>query len=147
MPPFTKLRPVRINKCKIKVRTLSTATTVQDRDFREAKENRVYSQPIEVIGQNIGMEPSFKLQRTLTGDAVPTAVHFVFRFSDLDKVRPGFLLKKGDRIVEVDGVPTDFNVIKASKASPFGGNRQKSFANMILLHVDAEQQRKQLGSI
>jgi len=56
-------------------------------------------------------------------------------------------LEKGDRIVEIGGVITDFNVIKASKASPFGGNREKSFAKPILLHVDAEQQRKQLGSI
>jgi hypothetical protein len=57
------------------------------------------------------------------------------------------LLKKGDRIVSIDGVPCDFNVIKAVKASPFGGNRQRRTAKPILLHVDAEQQRKQLGSI
>jgi hypothetical protein len=147
MPPGLGLRPVRINKIVVKVRVLSTATTVRDKDFREAKENRVYTAPVEIIGQVVGLEQTFKLQRSATGDALPSTAHFVFRFSDLDRVQTGFLLKKGDRIVEVGGVPCDFNVIKASKASPFGGNRQKHFAKPILLHVDVEQQRKSLGSI
>ena len=145
--PGLGVRPVHINRALIKVRQLSVAKTVKDVDFREAKENRVYGDPITVIGQPVALERTFMLQRTRAGDSVPSTIHFVFRFVDLDAVSPGFLIKKGDRIVEVDGVPCDFNVIKASKASPFGGNRQKSFATMILLHVDAEQQRKSLGSI
>jgi hypothetical protein len=147
MPLKASIRPVRINRIKVKIRTLSLNNTVLDMDFRETKENRVYSQSVEVIGQIVGLEPTFRLERSNTGDALPSLVHFVFRFSDLDKITPGFLPKKGDRIVEINGVPSDFNIIKASKASPFGGNRQKAFAKPILLHVDAEQQRKQLGSI
>lgn len=147
MPPGLGIRPVRINRALIKVRPLGVSQTVKDVDFREAKENRVYGEAVEVIGQPVALEQTFKLQRTRAGDSVPSTIHFVFRFVDLNKVCDGFLIKKGDRIVEVDGVPCDFNVIKASKASPFGGNRQKSFASMILLHVDAEQQRKKLGSI
>lgn len=142
-----EMRPVRINKVKVLVRTLNTSRTVRDPDFREAKENRVYSQPVEVIGQCVGLERSFQLQRTQTGDGIPSTVHFVFRFEDLNRVTPGFLLNKGDRIVQVGEVVCDLNVIKAAKASPFGGNREKSYARMILLHVDAEQQRKKLGSI
>lgn len=145
--PGLGMRPVRINKIKVMVRTLNTSTTVRDPDFREAKENRVYSSPFEVVGQVVGMERTFQLQRSSTGDALPSTVHFVFRFEDLNRVASGFLLKKGDRIVQVGEVVTDLNVIKAAKASPFGGNRQKNFAHMILLHVDAEQQRKKLGSI
>lgn len=147
MPLGLGIRPVRINRIIVKIRVLSLSKTVQDQDFREAKENRVYSQPIDVIGQVVGLEQTFKQQRTVAGDSLPSSAHFVFRFVDLDKVRPGFLPKKGDRVVEIGGVPCDFNVIKASKASPFGGNRQKNFAKPILLHVDVEQQRKQLGSI
>jgi hypothetical protein len=145
--PFNQGHPVCINKIRIKVRTLQLAQTVQDSDWREAKQNRVYSDPIEVIGQVVGLEPTFKLERTQTGDALPSLVHFVFRFRELNKVSQGFRLKKGDRIVEIDGVLTDFNVIKSVEASPFGGNRQRNTAKPILLHVDAEQQRKQLGSV
>jgi predicted aconitase with swiveling domain len=145
--PGLGLRPVRINRIKVKVKTLNTSTTVRDPDFRETKENRVYSLPIEIIGQVVGMERTFQLLRTSTGDGTPSVVHFVFRFEDLEKAQAGLLLKKGDRIVQVGEVITDLNIIKAAKASPFGGNRQKSFAHMILLHVDAEQQRKRLGSI
>ena len=147
MPLGTGIRPVRINRIKVGIRVLSQSKTFKDADFREAKENRVYSQPVEVVGQVVALERTFQLQRTQTGDAVPATVHFVFRFCDLDNVQPGFLPKKGDRIVSINGVACDFNIIKASKASAFGGNRQKSFAKPILLHVDAEQQRKQLGSI
>ena len=147
MPLGPAIRPVRINKIRVKIRALSLGKTTLDADFRETKQNRVYSDPVEIIGQIVGLEPTFKLERNNTGDGIPTAVHFVFRFSDLDRVYKGYLPKKGDRIVEINGVVADFNIIKASKASPFGGNRQKHFASPILLHVDAEQQRKQLGSI
>ena len=139
--------PVCINKIVVKVRALNIAQTVQDSDWREAKQNRVYSDPITVIGQVVGLEPTFKLERSQTGDALPSQVHFVFRPRELNAVSPGFLIKKGDRIVEIDGVLTDFNVIQSVEASPFGGNRQKQKASPILLHVTAEQQRKQLGSI
>jgi hypothetical protein len=145
--PYSKGHPVCINRIKVGVRTLQIAQTVLDDDWREAKQNRIYSDPVEVIGQIVGLEPTFRLERSQTGDALPSLVHFVFRFWELDKVSPGFRLKKGDRIVSVNGVLTDFNVIKSVEASPFGGNRQKKFAAPILLHVDAEQQRKQLGSV
>ena len=147
MPLTRSIRPVRINRIKVKIRSFSTDKTVKAADFREAKENRVYSQAVEVIGQVVGLEPTFRLERTNTGDALPSLIHLVFRFPDLDKVQEGYVPKKGDRIIEIAGIPMDFNIIKASKASPFGGNRQKTFAKAILLHVDAEQQRKQLGSI
>jgi hypothetical protein len=149
MPPpaFPYNQPVGINRIKVKVRILNTTTTVKDSDFREAKQNRTYSEPVEIIGQTVGLKQTFQLQRTQTGDSVPSAVHFVFRFRELNLISPGFVIKKGDRIVEIDGVPCDFNVIQSVKASPFGGNRQKTFALPILLHVQAEQQRKKLGSI
>lgn len=147
MPGFTKGHPVCINRILIGVRVLRLDETCIDPDYREAKQNRVYDPPVTVIGQVVALEQTFKLERTQTGDALPSTVHFVFRFWELDKVFPGFLIKKGDRIVSINGIPTDFNVIKAVKASAFGGNRKKSFAKPILLHVDAEQQRKQLGSI
>ncbi len=140
-------RPVRINRTLLKVRVLNTTTTLRDQDFREAKENRAYSDIVEVVGQPVAFERTFQLSRTRAGDSVPSYIHFVFRFQDLNEVQPNFILKKGDRIVEVDGVPCDFNIIEAKKGSPFGGNRQKSFAETILLHVTAEQQRKSLGSI
>jgi len=139
--------PVCINKIVVKVRALDVTQTVQDPDWREAKQNRIYSDPITVIGQVVGLEPTFKMERSQTGDALPTQVHFVFRPRELNAVSPGFLIKKGDRIVEIDGVLTDINVIQSVEASPFGGNRQKQKASPILLHVTAEQQRKQLGSI
>lgn len=145
--PFNLGHPVCINKITVGVRVLRLDQTCLDDDFRETKQNRIYDPPITVIGQVVGLEPTFQLERTRTGDALPSLVHFVFRFRDLNKHFVGFLLKKGDRIVSIDGVPTDFNVIKAVKASPFGGNRQRRTAKPILLHVDAEQQRKQLGSI
>lgn len=145
--PFTLGHPVRINRIKLKVRPLNVSSTTLDPDFREAKQNRLYGAPVEVIGQVVALERTFQLERTRTGDALPSTVHFVFRFRELDLVAPGFLLKKGDRIVEVDGIPCDFNVIKAVKASAFGGNRQRKFARPILLHVDVERQTKQLGSI
>lgn len=143
--PFTNLRPVRINRIKVKVRQLNTMTTVRDPDFREAKENRFYGQPVELIGQLVGAEPFFKLNRTATGDQVPSTGHALFRTTDLAAL--GITLKKGDRFVEFDGVPCDFNIIQVTKASPFEGNRQKSFARMILTHVSFEFQRKQAGSI
>lgn len=145
--PFNKGHPVCINKITVGIRVLRLDQTCLDEDFREAKQNRIYDDPVTVIGQVVGLEPTFQLERTRTGDALPSLVHFVFRFRDLNKHFPGFLLKKGDRIVSIDGVPTDFNVIKAVKASPFGGNRQRRTAAPILLHVDAEQQRKTLGSV
>ena len=145
--PFNLGHPVCINKIRVKVRTLQVAQTVLDPDWKEAKQNRVYSDPILVIGQVVGLEPTFKLERSQTGDALPSSVHFVFRFRELDAVTPGFRIKKGDRIVEIDGVLTDFNVIQSVEASPFAGNRKKRTAAPILLHVTCEQQRKQLGSI
>ncbi len=145
--PFNRGHPVCINKITVGIRVLRLDKTTLDPDFRESKQNRVYDDPVTVIGQVVGLEPTFRLERSQTGDALPSLVHFVFRFRDLNKVFTGFLLKKGDRIVSIDGVPTDFNVIKAVKASPFGGNRQRQTAKPILLHVDAEQQRKALGSI
>jgi len=144
---FPYFHPVRINRIKVKVRTLNLATTVRDKDFRESKENRVYSNPFELIGQVVALERTFELERTGTGDALPSTVHFVFRPRELNLISPGFILKKGDRIVEIGGVITDFNVIKSSWASAFSGNRQKNFAKPILLHVDCEKMRKQLGSI
>jgi hypothetical protein len=147
MLPFTSGHPVRINRIKVGIRVFSKTKTVQDPDFREAKENRVWSDPVEVIGQWVGGESSFRLERTMTGDGLPTTGHFVFRFTDLDKVQVGFLPKKGDRIVSTNGIPCDWTVIKASKGSPLYGNRTKSFARPILLHVDVEQTRKRLGSI
>lgn len=145
--PFTLGHPVRINRIKVKVRVLRLDKTVLDSDWNETKQNRAYDDPVEVIGQVVGLEPTFQLERSQTGDALPSRIHFVFRFRELNLVFQGFLLKKGDRITEIDGVPTDFNVIKSVKASPFGGNRQRKFATPILLHVDAEQQRKTLGSV
>lgn len=147
MPFGAAIRPVRINRIKVTIRSLSLSKTTLDPDFRETKQNRVYSEGVEIVGQVVGLEPTFQLERTNTGDGIPTAIHFVFRFSDLDKVHKGYLPKKGDRITAINGVPADFNIIKASKASPFGGNRQKKFASPILLHVDCEQNRKQQGSI
>lgn len=147
MLPFTSGHPVRINRIKVGIRTLSISATVQDPDFREAKENRVWSEPIEVVGQWVGGEPTFKLERTMTGDALPTNAHFVFRFKDLDAVQVGFLPKKGDRIVSTNGIPCDWTIIKASKGSPLYGNRKTTYAKPILLHVDVEQTRKRLGSI
>lgn len=100
MPLGETIRPVRLNRIKVKVRALSLSKTVMDADFRESKENRVYTQPVEIIGQVVGLESTFMLQRTQTGDSIPSTVHLVFRFSDLNAVQPGFLLKKGDRIIE-----------------------------------------------
>jgi hypothetical protein len=147
MLPFTSAHPVRINRIIVGIRVLSVSATVKDPDFREAKENRVWSDPISAIGQWVGGEQSFRLERTMTGDALPTNGHFVFRFTDLDKVQVGFLPKKGDRVVSVNGISCDWTIIKASKGSPLYGNRMKSFARPILLHVDVEQTRKKLGSI
>lgn len=147
MLPFTSGHPVRINRIKVAIRQLSKSSTVLDQDYREAKENRVYSEPIEVIGQWVGGEQSFRLERTMTGDSLPTTGHIVFRFKELDAVQPGFLPKKGDRVVAVNGIPSEWTIIKASKGSPLYGNRVKSFARPILLHVDVEQTRKEFGSI
>lgn len=147
MLPFTKGNPVRINRIHVGIRVLSVSSTVKDVDFREAKQNRVWSDPVTVIGQWVGGEPTFKLERTMTGDSLPTSAHFVFTFKDLDAVQPGFLPKKGDRIVSTNGIPCDWTIIKSSKGSPLYGNRQKSFARPILLHVDVEQTRKAYGSI
>jgi len=147
MLPFTSGNPVRINRIKVGIRVLSVSNTVKDADYREAKENRVYSDPVEVIGQWVGGESSFKLERTMTGDSLPTTGHIVFRFKELDAVQPGFLPKKGDRVVSVNGIPSEWTIIKASKGSPLYGNRTKSFARPILLHVDLEQTRKKFGSI
>lgn len=147
MLPFTSGHPVRINRIKVGIRVLSVSATVKDPDFREAKENRVWASPIEIIGQWVGGEQSFRLERTMTGDALPTNGHFVFRFTDLDKVQVGFLPKKGDRVVSVNGIACDWTIIKASKGSPLYGNRTKSFARPILLHVDVEATRKKYGSI
>lgn len=145
--PFTKGHPVCINRIRIGVRVLRLDKTELDPDYREAKQNRVYDPPVIVTGQVVALEQTFKLERTATGDSLPSTVHFVFRFWELDQVFPGFLIKKGDRIVSISDIPTDFNVIKSVKASAFGGNRRKRFAASILLHVDAEQNRKQLGSL
>ena len=145
--PQNSGHPVCINKITVGIRVLRLDKTVLDDDFRETKQNRVYDDPVVVIGQIVGLEPTFQLERSQTGDALPSQVHFVFRFRDLNKHFTGFLLKKGDRIVSINGVPSDFNVIKSVKASPFAGNRQRRTAAPILLHVDAEQQRKTLGSI
>jgi len=147
MLPFTSGNPVRINRIKVGIRILSKSTTVMDDDYREAKENRVYSDPVEVIGQWVGGEQSFKLERTMTGDSIPTVGHMVFRFKELDAVQAGFLPKKGDRVVSVNGIPSEWTIIKSSKGSPLYGNRMKSFARPILLHVDVEQTRKEFGSI
>ena len=147
MLPFTSGNPVRINRIKVAIRQLSKTSTVLDPDYREAKENRVYSEPIEVIGQWVGGEQSFRLERTMTGDSLPTTGHIVFRFKELDAVQPGFLPKKGDRIISVNGIPSEWTITKASKGSPLYGNRMKSFARPILLHVDVEQTRKEFGSI
>ncbi len=145
--PFTSGLPMRINRILVGIRQLSISSTVQDSDFREAKQNRVWSDPITVVGQWVGGEPTFKLERTMTGDSLPTTAHFVFRFTDLDKVQPGFMPKKGDRIVSTNGIPCDWTIIKASKGSPLYGNRKTTYARPILLHVDVEQTRKKLGSI
>lgn len=145
--PYTKGAPVYINRVLVGVRVLRLDQTPRDIDFREARQNRVYDAPVIVIGQVVALERTFQLERTRTGDSLPSTVHFVFRFWELDKVSPGFLIKKGDRIVSVNGIPSDWNVIKAVKASAFGGNRQKHFAVPILLHVDVEKQAKQLGSL
>ena len=145
--PQNQGHPVCINKIKIGVRVLRLDKTILDDDYRESRQNRVYDPEIIVIGQVVALERTFELERTRTGDALPSTVHFVFRFRDLNKHFTGFLLKKGDRITSIDGIPSDFNIIKSVKASAFGGNRQKKTAKPILLHVDAEKQRKQLGSL
>ena len=147
MLSFTKGHPVRMNRIKVGIRVLSVSRTVKDADYREAKENRVYSEPVEVVGQWVGGEQSFKLERTMTGDALPTTGHIVFRFKDLDAVQVGFLPKKGDRVVSVNGIASEWTIIKASKGSPLYGNRQKSFARPILLHTELEATRKKFGSI
>ena len=147
MLPFTSGNPVRINRIKVGIRVLSKSTTVLDDDYREAKENRVWSEPVEVIGQWVGGEQSFKLERTMTGDSLPTTGHIVFRYKELEAVQPGFRPKKGDRVVSVNGVQSEWTIIKASDGSPLCGNRMKSFARPILLHVDVEQTRKEYGSI
>src|SRR3972149_424485 len=92
-------RPVRINRCIFKYRNLLVAVTVQDQDFREAKQNRAYGDPFEVIGNLVGMEEALKLGRTTTGDQLPTAIHAVFRMSDLE--RQGVMIRKGDRLIEL----------------------------------------------
>jgi hypothetical protein len=147
MLPFTSGHPVRINRILVGIRVLSVSTIVRDDDFREAKQNRVWSDPVIVVGQWIGGEPTFKLERTMTGDSVPTTAHIVFRFKELDAVQVGFLPKKGDRVVSVNSVPCDWTIIKSSKGSPLYGNRMNSFARPILLHVDLEATRKKYGSI
>jgi hypothetical protein len=127
------------------VKKLSQTETVLDEDFRETRQNRVYQAEFEVIGQVVGLEPMFALQRTATGDMVPNEIHFVFRTKDMDE--QGVVFEKGDRIVQIEEIRVDLNIIQVTRASPFGGNREKAFARPILIHVTAEQQRKELGSI
>jgi hypothetical protein len=75
--PFNQGHPVCINKILVGVRVLRLDQTCLDDDFRESKQNRVYDPAVVVIGQVVALENTFQLERSQTGDALPSTVHFV----------------------------------------------------------------------
>jgi len=131
--------PLRMNKCYFVIRLYKRgAMTPQDDDYREPEANRVYDKEVCLIGQLVGYRSFFKLQRTQTGDSQPSNGQAVFRPNEL--LKNGVSLQKGDRIMRINETTCDFNIIKVSPLGPYRGRH-------LLIHVEFEQQRKQLESV
>lgn len=131
--------PIRMNPAYVTVRLLNRGVeTATDPDFREPVSFRKYAPEVELTGQLVGARGFFKLARTQTGDSNPSTGQLVFRPDDLARV--GVTLQKGDRIVKINGVDVDFNIIKVSPLSPYRGR-------FLLIHVEFEQQRKTTESV
>jgi hypothetical protein len=133
-------RPLRMNKCYFVVRIYDRgAMTPQDEDFREPLANRVYTKDVCLIGQLVGYRSFFRLQRSQTGDSEQSNGMAVFRPQELYKIG-GEGLQKGDRFIKINETTVDFNIIKVSPLGPYRGRH-------LLIHVEFEQQRKQLESV
>lgn len=136
--PLPRL-PLRINKCYFVVRLYKRGTlTPRDDDFREPLSNRVYTEDKCLEGQLVGYRQFFKLLRTQTGDSDTITGAAVFRPQEL--IKKGVSLQKGDRIVRINEVDCDCNIVKVSPLAPFRGRH-------LLISVEFEHQRKGLESI
>lgn len=140
--------PLRINEMTFKIRRLDVPGTEMDPDFREpVGGNKKRGVEVAVTGQLArGTEAFFRMQRTTTGNALPSSFHAVFRPRDLETaglVDPYF--KPGDLVVSMaidgDERQMDFEVTSVRK-----GSGLKSQKKWLLVHLDAEQRVDKLGS-
>lgn len=132
--------PLRINKCYFIIRIYDRGSmTPQDSDYREPEANRVYTKDVCLIGQLVGYRPLFRLQRTQTGDSEQSSGSAIFRPSEMDKIGDEGL-QKGDRIIKINDVECDLNIIRAGPLGPYRGRH-------LMIFIEFEQQRKELESV
>ena len=132
-------KPCRMNDMDITIALFSRGSeTVMDADYRESQSYRNYHRTVTLKGQLVGARSFFRLDRRETGDSDPSSGSLVFRPSVLKKA--GVVLNKGDRILKMNGVDVDFNIIKVSPLGPYHNH-------MLLTSVEFETQRKKKESI
>ena len=105
--PFNLGHPVCINKITVGVRVLRLDKTVRDDDFREAKQNCIYDVPFVVIGQVVGLEPTFQLERTRTGDALPSQMTCKFHPGQVAPPEPALSQESADASIIASFMVTD----------------------------------------
>jgi len=132
--------PLRMNRCYFVIRIYDRGSmTPMNDDYREPVANRIYKKDVCLVGQLVGYRTFFRLQRSQTGDSEQSTGAAVFRPEELRKIGEEGL-QKGDRIIKINDVVCDLNIIKVSPLGPYRGRH-------LLISVEFEQQRKQLESI
>ncbi len=131
--------PLRMNEVEVKIKRLDEAGTVIDPDFREARRQKKFSDPITVKCQvNFGQKTLEDTARTHTGDAEPSSGWLVFKLSYLAAL--GWEPKKGDRVIEIAGRPVDLRVRQTRPESPLRGK-------FLLLYVVLEEVKEERSSL
>ena len=115
---FYKGLPLRMNTVRVKIQLVRMDHTPVDSVYKEVvgKEN---TRLLTIQAQN-KMSIQSHLNPSMEGDITVSAGRLVFRRKDLDK--HNIKIRKGDKIVEIDQVPVEFDVLEVQYNSALGGS-------------------------
>lgn len=116
--------PMRMNFVEVKITQVRLTHTTVDPVYREAvgKESR---KPLTIQAQNKIIKQSSQYP-SRSGDETVAFGHLVFRKKDLEE--QNVVLKRGDKVVEIDGDKVDYDIVEIRNESALAGGNLLTFA-------------------
>ena len=131
--------PNRMNLVEIVVKKLSKTKTHWDDDFEEPVGKKDRTVEVTVMGQpNLAARRFERRDPSRTGDREPSNARITFRKSDLES--KGVEIAKGDRVVKIGSLETDFLVAEVRPESPL----DEEFLLVVAELEENKEERKSL---